>query len=161
MNLLTNPAFIISNNSGIPDGWELFSPRDAIRPRITVSGEQVTLSGNGSVGVFGTLKQTVNGIKGNEGYRFGVDIRADEKVEDVHDTVRGILQWKSNNGNVLQTDYCWRFQPGEPCSLRSLTTSFYGTRLEQVFKAHQNAICVDVHLVFRWSAALSPGAHPS
>ncbi|MEK7400150.1 MAG: carbon-nitrogen hydrolase family protein [Candidatus Poribacteria bacterium] len=138
MNLLSNPVFETHNN--IPNNWELFSPRDAIRPLIKVSGDEVTLSGNGSIGVFGTLKQTIKGIKGGEGYQFGVDIRADDKVEDVHDSVRVILQWKNDGGTVLQTDYCWKFSPSENW-----------TRLEQVFKAHQSATCVDVHLVFRWS----------
>ena len=138
MNLINNPIFACSGE--FPDGWELFSPRDAIRPKITVSGDQITLKGNGSIGVFGTLKQTVKEIKGGEGYLFGVNIRADDEVEDVHDTVRGILQWK-NGETVLQTDYCWRFQPDVPW-----------TRLEQIFRAHQNATSVDIHLVFRWSA---------
>ena len=138
LNLLSNPVFKVSSDSGIPENWELFSPRDAIRPTMTLSGDKVTLTGNGSIGVFGTLKQTIKGIKGGEGYRFGVDIKADDKVVDVHDTVRVILQWK--NGSVLQTDYCCRFSPDDPW-----------THLEQVFKAHQSANSVDVHLVFRWS----------
>ena len=138
MNLLSNPVFETHND--IPNNWELFSPRDAIRPLIKVSGDEVTLSGNGSIGVFGTLKQTIKDIKGGEGYCFGVDIRADDKIEDVHDSVRAILQWKNDGGTVLQTDYCWKFSPSENW-----------TRLEQTFKAHQSATCVDVHLVFRWS----------
>jgi omega-amidase len=140
MNLLSNPIFKISSDPSVPESWELFSPREAIRPIINLSGDEATLTGNGSIGVFGTLKQTVNGIKGGEGYHFSVDIRADDKVEDVHDTVRAIIQWKSDNGTVLQTDYCCRFTFGDTW-----------TRLDQVFKAHQSATCVDVNLVFRWS----------
>ena len=58
MNLLRNGDFDQRDGSLAGD-WELFSPRDAIRPKAPPTDTGVRLAGNGSPGVWGAMVQTV------------------------------------------------------------------------------------------------------
>jgi len=142
MNLLRNGDFS-EPDDGLAVGWELFSPRDAIRPQACMAEAGVRLAGNGSPGVWEAMVQTVTDVTPGTAYRLEAMFAVDDQVECVHDAIDVIVIWQDAEENKLQNDFGWQLQPdGEGGCLR----------LSMTMVAPAQAASAAARLVFHWSA---------
>ncbi|HOS92441.1 MAG TPA: carbon-nitrogen hydrolase family protein [Armatimonadota bacterium] len=117
-NLLHNPDFGEASVSRLPTGWEAWSPRPDLAPRIAVlrpagkgQASAVRLASTGHK-TFGGLLQTVNGVAGNQWYELRYRYRA-EGIECPHDAVTVCLAWLDADGQLIEKQFVFEEEPGE------------------------------------------------
>ena len=105
-NLVQNPGFEQAGEDGAPEGWEVWAPRDEIRPEVSVDPAAGREGAAAAISAArhrdaGQLQQTVGGIEGGETYGVRVWLRT-ERVASPHESVWVKLLWLGADEKLLE-----------------------------------------------------------
>lgn len=130
------------------DGWESWSPRGELAARAAVEpagGREgraaLRLEGGGNPAVYGAWRRRVEGIEGNQNYRFIAYCRS-EGVADPRGSVLARLHWFDQDNKRLRS----------PDHVLPVGLEEKWVRLEHVTVAPEKARSVMIELLLRWSA---------
>lgn len=126
-------------------GWSGFAPRPESAPGLLASAEgsgyTLQIDGNGVPSVYGGWRTQLQGLSGNQHYRFRARVVA-SSVPSPREMVTIVLRWRGSFGDIVAPDYVWEYRAQTDGSLL----------FERVLQAPPGTSAVDVELMLQWAA---------
>jgi predicted amidohydrolase/regulation of enolase protein 1 (concanavalin A-like superfamily) len=142
--LTTSAAYAQELMPASASAWTGFSPRPQSAPGLLASAEgagyTLQIDGNGVASVYGGWRTRIQGLSGNQHYRFRSRVVATD-VPSAREMVTILLHWRGSFGEIVAPDYVWDYRVQTDGSLL----------FERILQAPPGTSAVDVELVLQWA----------